>query len=432
VVSIVPLWILGYLGAIAGKFVSVLDPFVRSAAPLIESVAEHRISAWGNLYFELGIGILFFLLGLYFALKNPTNRNIFLLVFSATALYFASSMVRLLVIFAPAFAMLTAMGILGVLKPFITLLKEAPNVGVKAKRKLSKVSKEYSGLAIFLILLIVVTNVAFSPQSGGMPRVYSSAYVPTSISSSSLPITPNDPVPEWLNMLSHTQNNLKSTDVVVAWWDYGYWLSILGNVTTIADNGTMNSTSIENIGFTFMGTEDQSLRMLSTYDQSRTKYVLIFLVLQVQSSSTTSGTSASSYIASPAGLGDEGKWVWMARISGQASQRLINTSFMDPNSPWTDETAFGVSNNQTSQWQWNAKGLNSTIYKLMSYTEQLYCDNTGGLVQPHAQGVKPTYFNASYIAGLEQSPFEFQGLVPLVALYQIDWQAYNNATKTTG
>lgn len=433
VVSIVPLWILGYLGAIGGKFVSVLDPFVRSAAPLIESVAEHRISAWGNLYLELGIGILFFLAGLYFALKNPTNRNIFLLVFSATALYFASSMVRLLVIFAPAFAILTAIGILGILKPFITLLKEAPNVGLKAKRKLAKVSKEYSGLAIFLIFLIVVTNVAFSPQSGGMPRVYGSAYVPTSISSSSLPITPNEPVPEWLNMLSHTQNNLKSTDVVVAWWDYGYWLSILGNVTTLADNGTVNSTQIENVGFTFMGTEDQSLRMLSTYDQSRTKYILIFLVLQVQSSSgSTTSTSASTYVASPAGLGDEGKWSWMARISGQANQRLINQSFMDSSAPWTDETAFGVSNNQTGQWQWNLRGLNSTIYKLMSYTEQLYCDNTGGLVQPHAQGVKPTYFNASYIAGLEQSPFEFQGLVPLVALYQIDWQAYNNSTKTTG
>lgn len=434
VVSIVPLWILGYLGAIAGKFVSVLDPFVRSAAPLIASVAEHRISAWGNLYLELGIGIIFFLLGLYFALKNPTNRNIFLLIFSATTLYFASSMVRLLVIFAPAFAILTAMGILGVIKPFITLLKEAPNVGVKAKRKLAKVSKEYSGLAIFLIFLIVVTNVAFSPQSGGMPRVYGSAYVPTSISSSSLPITPNTPVPEWLNMLSHTQNNLKSTDVVVAWWDYGYWLSILGNVTTIADNGTMNSTSIENIGFSFMGTEDQSLKMLSTYDQSRTQYILIFLVLQVQQSSSSSSTStaASTYVASPAGLGDEGKWFWMARISGQASQRLINQGFMDSSSPWTDETAFGVSDNQTGQWNWNARGLNSTVYKLMSYTEQLYCENFGNIIQPHAQGVQPTYFNVSYIAGLDQSPFEFQGLVPLVALYKIDWAAYNNATKTTG
>jgi hypothetical protein len=196
----------------------------------------------------------------------------------------------------------------------------------------------------------------------------------------------------------------------------------------------MNSTSIENIGFSFMGTEDQSLKMLSTYDQSRTQYILIFLVLQVQQSSSSSSTStaASTYVASPAGLGDEGKWFWMARISGQASQRLINQGFMDSSSPWTDETAFGVSDNQTGQWNWNARGLNSTVYKLMSYTEQLYCENFGNIIQPHAQGVQPTYFNVSYIAGLDQSPFEFQGLVPLVALYKIDWAAYNNATKTTG
>ncbi|MCJ7762142.1 hypothetical protein MUP38_01650, partial [Candidatus Bathyarchaeota archaeon] len=432
VTSFIPLWLLGYLGSIAGKFISVLDPFARSAVPLIESVAEHRISAWGNLYYELGIGILFFLVGLYFVLKNPTNRNIFLLIFSATGLYFAASMVRLLVIFAPAFAILTAIGILGLLKPFITLLKEAPNIAIKTKRRITRVSKEYSGLAVFLIFIIVVTNVAFSPQSGGMPRVYSGAYVPTSISSSSLPITPNDPVPEWLNMLSHTQNNLKSTDVVAAWWDYGYWLSILGNVTTLADNATVNSTQIENIGFVFMDNENQALKMLSTYDQSRTKYILVFLVLQVSQASSTTGTSASTYVASPAGLGDEGKWVWMARISGQASQRLIDTGYMDPNSAWTNEDVFGATSNTTNQWVWNEKGMNSTIYKLLSWTEQQYCDNTGGLVQPHAQGVQPTYFNVSYIAGLEQNPFEFGGLVPLVALYSIDWAAYNNATKTSG
>ena len=93
---------------------------------LIESVAEHRISAWGNIYYELGIGIIFFLVGLYFVLENPTNRNIFLLLFSATALYFAASMVRLLVIFAPIFAIMTAIGILSLLKPFLTLLQRSP------------------------------------------------------------------------------------------------------------------------------------------------------------------------------------------------------------------------------------------------------------------------------------------------------------------
>ena len=34
---------------------------------------------------------------------------------------------------------------------------------------------------------------------------------------------------------------LHSTDVVVAWWDYGNWLADLGNVTSFADNTTVNS-----------------------------------------------------------------------------------------------------------------------------------------------------------------------------------------------
>ena len=110
--------IFGDLTSIAGKFISVLDPFQRASQPLIESVAEHRITAWGSIYYELGIGILFFLSGLYFTLKNPTNRNVFLLLFGITTLYFASSMVRLLVLLAPAFALLLSVGVIGLLKPF--------------------------------------------------------------------------------------------------------------------------------------------------------------------------------------------------------------------------------------------------------------------------------------------------------------------------
>ncbi len=70
VAAFAAIWLSGDLGRIAEKFFSVIDPFTRAAAPLIASVAEHRISAWGNLYYELGIGVLFFLVGLYFILKN--------------------------------------------------------------------------------------------------------------------------------------------------------------------------------------------------------------------------------------------------------------------------------------------------------------------------------------------------------------------------
>jgi dolichyl-diphosphooligosaccharide--protein glycosyltransferase len=419
----VALWQLGYIQNIAGKFVSVLDPFLRSAAPLIESVAEHRISAWGNIYYELGFGILFFLAGIYFALRNPTNRNVFLLLFGATSLYFAASMVRLLVIFAPAFALLVAMGILGILKPFYTLLREASQVAIKSKRRIARVSKEYSGIAVFLVFMLIITNLAFTPQSGGVPRVYGSAYAPITISSASLPVGGDlaEPAQEWLDMLSWTSNNLQSTTVVCAWWDYGYWLSILGNVTTLADNATVNATQIENIGFIFMAPEDKAMEMLKQYN---VKYILVFTTLYL-----TGSADQTYYVAQSAGFGDEGKWSWMARISGQARDRFVRDGFISEDAAWTDETYFGAVSNETRKWQWNGTGQNSTVYKLLSWAKQRWVVVSGeSQVQADEAGVEPTYFKEAYFAGEELSPIEasakYGGLIPIIALYEIDWESY--------
>jgi dolichyl-diphosphooligosaccharide--protein glycosyltransferase len=73
---------MGVLSDIAGKFLSVVNPFIRSAAPLIASVAEQTIPSWGSMFYETGIMVLFFMFGLFFVLRNPTNRNIFLILFS--------------------------------------------------------------------------------------------------------------------------------------------------------------------------------------------------------------------------------------------------------------------------------------------------------------------------------------------------------------
>jgi len=436
------LWLTGSLSGIAGKFDTVLDPFIRAASPLIASVAEQRISAWGNIYIELGIGILFFLVGLYFTLKNPTNRNVFLLLFAVTSLYFAASMVRLLVIFAPAFAIIAGIGILGLIKPFYTLLQESSRVIAKTKRRVARVSKEYSGVAVFLIFIILVTNLAFSPQTGGVPRAIDQAFVPTAISDSSLPLggaSLTQPVDAWLNAISWLKNNAHSTDVVVAWWDYGNWLADLGNVTSFADNTTVNSTQIENLGFIFMGNQTQSMQMLASYNDynnpGRVNYILIFTVLQISQSS--SGTS--TYVVGPAGYGDEGKWPWMASISGEAKNRLIQEGYMNAATAWTDQTTFGSANSQTGKWVWNDQGENCTVYELMNYAEVQYCNEMTAVLSaqgytftPDATTTQPTYFTEAYFAGLETSPFQYGGLVPIVAIYKIDWQAYYAAMGITG
>jgi hypothetical protein len=171
-----------------------------------------------------------------------------------------------------------------------------------------------------------------------------------------------------------------------------------------------------------MANETQSLKMLAQYDA---KYILVFITLGISSSSTT-----GYYVASDAGYGDEGKWTWMASISGQARDRFIQEGFIDENSSWTDQTTFGSAANQT--WVWNDVGKNTTIYKLMSWAKQRWTDvSGGGYVVPDEAGVQPEYFKEAYFSGLDVSPAKYGGLIPLVALYEIDWQKYYNATSPT-
>ena len=429
------LGVTGALSSLAGKFITVLDPFIRAASPLVDSVAEQRISAWGNLYLEFGISILFFLIGLYFVIKKPTNRNIFLLLFAVTSLYFANSMVRLLVILAPAFAIIAGIGIIGMIKPFINQLHNASRAMVKSKRKILRVSKEYSGFAIVLIFLILMTNFAFSPQTGGMPRSVSQAYAPTAISSSSLPLGGSgltDNVDTWLNAIQWLNNNAKRTDVCVSWWDYGNWLSDLGNVTTLADNTTVNATQIQNIGFMFMSDENKSLNMISkSYGQERVKYIAVFTTVYAYQVST------NQYVLYPYSYGDESKWVWMARISAEGMDRLVDQGFISESDAWHDsaderaETYFGASNSTTGLWDWSAQGQESVIYKLLGYARNTYATrvSAGGTysVSPDITVGAPEYFKEAYFAGLDIAPGQYGGLIPIVAIYEIDWDAYNAA-----
>jgi hypothetical protein len=174
------------------------------------------------------------------------------------------------------------------------------------------------------------------------------------------------------------------------------------------------------------------MQMLSSYGQDRVKYIAVFTVLQIQSAS-----GSNSLVASPAGYGDEGKWVWMARISGQDQTRLLKEGFMNSATAWKDETQFGANNNQTNKWQWNDQGLNSTVYELMNYAEVQYCNtittayNNQITITPDQTTTVPTYFKVAHISGVDTSPNQYGGLIPLIAIYEIDWAAYDAANGIT-
>jgi hypothetical protein len=157
--------------------------------------------------------------------------------------------------------------------------------------------------------------------------------------------------------------------------------------------------------------------MLERYDA---KYILVFTTLVVGQD------DYGNWGANWAGYGDEGKWMWMARISGKARDRFIYTGFLDAQSAWSDEQTFGEYNSTTNRWEWNDVGGNTTIYKLMSWGKQRWCNQNSAT--PDTAGVQPEYFKETYFAGLTLSPSDasnkYGRIVPLVCLYEIDWEKY--------
>jgi len=258
-----------------------------------------------------------------------------------------------------------------------------------------------------------MTNFAFAPQSGGMPKIYRQAYTPTTISAGSLPIPGEnllEPVREWINALDWLRS-LSPTPVVCSWWDYGYWLTILGNVTSLCDNATINTTQIENVGFTFMANETAALKMLEKYDVT---YVLVFVTADVNGN-WQDGAG-----------GDNGKWMWMARISGKNRDRFIETGFIDEQHAWINESSFGTYNTTLGKWVWTELGLDSTIYKMMSWGKQRWCD-INGVTNPDAAAViQPEYFDEAYFAmpTRDEASGNYGGIVPIICLYEVNWQKY--------
>ncbi len=346
---------LGLIGSLEGKFESVIIPSERigegAVQQLIQSVQEHRPATWGSFYYDLGIGILFIPVALYFIVQNPTNRNIFLAIFGLTAIYFAGSMARLTLLLAPVAAILWAYALVQVVKPFITILKEEPKIPRRKMRFRPRVGKEFS--AAFIILMFILLTLTFvlpSTPDSSYSKVIERANSPTTIAASSLPLRPNEIISDWLDTLNYLRVNVNDNAVVMAWWDYGYWITTIANKTTLADNGTVNTTQIGAIGRAFISDESQAIEFMKAYDVTQ---VVVF---------TSFGTDGQSSTLSDAGYGDEGKWRWMAKI-GELNDELYGNYTLGVD--WTDTNKDGSP--AEDELIANTMGTSTVLYKLMHY-----------------------------------------------------------------
>lgn len=115
------------------------------------------------------------------------------------------------------------------------------------------------------------------------------------------------PTDDWPDALSWIRNSTSPDAVIAAWWDYGYWISTVGERTSLADNWTAYNARIERLADMFMSSPDDAWRDLRDMDAD---YILVFVAGQLLESESPVPLYSLQH------GGDESKKQWFMRIGG--------------------------------------------------------------------------------------------------------------------
>ncbi len=318
----------GSTSSISGRYLTVIYSFYRSANPLIQSVAEQAVPTGAQFFSAYAVLILLGCFGAYAALRRKNIEALFALFLGITGVYIASSFSRLMVYSTLAFGILAAIGLVevgeAILRPTSATVSRKKSRIYEARSEI-KVAFVAFMIVILCLPLFYPANFSFSqgqPYDLNHAGWFATANTPVSIAnggtSFSQACTSSGSNCDWFQAFQFIRQT-PANSTFVSWWDYGYWVAVMGNRTTLADNATINETQIAQIGRVLMSNPQTSLQLLR--DMHSPTYVLIFIAGQwiAEASQSGSGTQLYYFLTvnapypNPAG-GDESKKQWFIRI----------------------------------------------------------------------------------------------------------------------
>ena len=336
----------GLLSTVSRRYLSTILPWTKSSDPLVESVAEQVFPLGAN-YFSSYLLLLFLgVFGAYIAFRRKSPTIGFALVIGLSSLYISAAFSRLLVYSSIALAILGGIGFAEVL---FSILKPGGPTLVKRKPTYSTQNEMRAVYSIALIALLAFpASIFWIPNT--VPCTGTNVFCDQSPADYGVTISnggtvfSHTQVSDWFEALNWINSNTPTNAVIISWWDYGYWVNVMGNRTVVADNATLNETRIADIGQMFMSNVTAGAATALRMGHGRPTYVLMFLT---GSEIHLSGTSyyvlqlPSGGGFTPGG-GDESKKQWFIRIAGLNESEFLWTAPDDFNlSPTGLQTTFG-------------------------------------------------------------------------------------------
>jgi len=226
------LFALGLRGLVHGIPTTVQEYVAPSASALITSEGGALI-----------ISLIMLVYMLYRVLFKRDVSYLFILILLAASLYTAAH----LSYFIPY-------------NNYVVSLTSACFLGVLINRVMSKGFKREWFIDIIALVLVIIYTIAIIAQG---VMVWAPIYKSQSpmIINSGIGVSAN--APAWLDALNWIRNNAPNGSVCVAWWDYGYWISVVGHCASVADGATLNGTQITLLAKALTGTEEKAYKIFT-------------------------------------------------------------------------------------------------------------------------------------------------------------------------
>ncbi len=223
--------------------------------PIVATVAEHARpeGVAVEMYVALPLAILGILYSIYKLLSKPNEKWLLIVLSSTFMLYLYSRMAYL----SEIGLVFSLLAVLAITHWSITVLQRA------TKYRVGSLTKVFAILVLGLLLLFIpnaaiLTFASRSNMNLGLD-IYGNA---------------------WIDMLDWIKENTPEDSVIVAWWDYGYWITVNTNRATLADGATWNTTQIWLLSKILMGNESHAVEVMKRYFhlQPNKTYVLAYYI----------------------------------------------------------------------------------------------------------------------------------------------------------
>ena len=306
------------------RYLNVINPFLTTTNPLVDSVAEHSTTTTYYSFFVHSVLMIFAGLGSWIIFNKikfesskdfPKDLMVFVLIFGLVGAYVGSAFVRLELFTSISIIFLSSIGLSIIIREILNCKNQLHLI----RNNIIKFS--YVGGILILIIIPLTFSASNWVSILDTPAVILNG-------GSIYNVVTND----WKESLEWIKLNTPPDSIILSWWDYGYWITTMSERTTLVDNATIDSKQIQKVANILLSSPDDAWNMLQETDSD---YVMIFVAGQKFSSSDDD----LLYLLD--GGGDESKKMWFMKIADVPVEKYLHSDGISGTDYFWNETLLG-------------------------------------------------------------------------------------------